>query len=85
MNLLIGSSGFVGSTLRAQTHFDFLYNSHNIASIKKEIDGVVVCAAAPAQKWIANRNPSADLKNIKNLKILKNARSLLVNIYQKTQ
>ena len=67
MNLLIGSSGFVGSTLRAQTHFDFLYNSHNIASIKKEIDGVVVCAGAPSQKWIANRNPSADLKNIKNL------------------
>ena len=67
MNLLIGSSGYVGSTLRTQTHFDFLYNSHNIASIKKKVDGVVVCAAAPAQKWIANRNPSADLKNIKNL------------------
>jgi len=67
MNLLIGSSGFVGSTLRTQTHFDFLYSSHNIASIKKEIDGVVVCAATPAQKWIANKNPSEDLKNIKNL------------------
>ena len=67
MNLLIGSSGYVGSTLRVQTHFDFLYNSHNIASIKKKVDGVVVCAAAPAQKWIANKNPSADLKNIKNL------------------
>ena len=67
MNLLIGSSGYVGSTLRAQTHFDFLYNSHNIASIKKEIDGVVVCAGAPAKKWIANKNPSADLKNIKKL------------------
>src|SRR5262249_44217769 len=28
---------------------------------------LVVCAAAPAQKWIANRDPEADRKNIENL------------------
>ena len=67
MNLLIGSSGYVGSTLRTQTHFDFLYRSNNIGSIKKEIDGIVVCSAAPAQKWVANKNPLADLNNIKKL------------------
>ena len=39
MDLLIGSSGFVGSTLRTQKNFDFLYFSNNIASIKKNIDG----------------------------------------------
>ena len=67
MDLLIGSSGFVGSTLRTQKSFDFLYRSNNIASIKKDIDGIVVCSAAPAQKYLANENPSSDLNNIKKL------------------
>ena len=67
MDLLIGSSGYVGSTLRTQRSFDFLYRSNNIASIKKDIDGIVVCSAAPAQKYLANKNPSSDLNNIKKL------------------
>ena len=67
MDLLIGSSGFVGSTLRTQKSFDFLYRSNNITTIKKDIDGIVVCSAAPAQKYLANKNPSSDLNNIKKL------------------
>jgi len=63
-NALIGSSGFVGSTLLRQTGFDALYRSTNIAEIDGRRFDTVVCAAAPAQKWIANREPEADRRNI---------------------
>lgn len=67
MNALIGYSGFVGSTLLKQASFDALYRSTNIHEIDgKEFD-VVVCAGAPAQKWIANREPEADRQNIDDL------------------
>lgn len=66
-NALIGSSGFVGSTLLRQTRFDALYRSTNIAEIDGRGFDTVVCAAAPAQKWIANREPEADRRNIEAL------------------
>jgi dTDP-4-dehydrorhamnose reductase len=66
-NSLIGYSGFVGSVLRKQAVFEVLFRSSNIS----EIDGLafdrIVCCAAPAQKWIANREPEADLHNIECL------------------
>src|SRR5690554_6697215 len=66
-NALIGFSGFVGSTLLKQTNFDFLYRSTNIADIDGQTFNMVVCAGAPAQKWIANKEPEADLQIIKGL------------------
>ncbi|MDR8365333.1 pyridine nucleotide transhydrogenase [Pseudomonas sp. JL3] len=57
---LIGSSGFVGSTLLNQTQFEFHYRSTNIQEIDGKSFDTVVCAAAPAQKWIANKNPEKD-------------------------
>lgn len=64
---LIGYTGFVGTTLLKQHAFDQRFRSVNI----KDIDGhefdLVVCAAAPAQKWIANREPDADRQNIEGL------------------
>lgn len=63
-NALIGFSGFVGSTLLKQGDFGSLYRSTNIQEIDgKEFD-MVVCAAAPAQKWMANREPQADRETI---------------------
>lgn len=66
-NALIGSSGFVGSTLLKQADFSSLYRSTNITEIDGSKLDVVVCTAAPAQKWIANREPSADRNNIDSL------------------
>jgi hypothetical protein len=63
-NALIGASGFVGSTLLRQTGFEALYRSTNIAEIDGRSFDTVVCAAAPAQKWMANRDPAADRRNI---------------------
>lgn len=66
-NALIGFSGFVGSTLLKQAHFSALFRSTNIHEIENREFDVVVCAGAPAQKWIANRDPADDRKKIDSL------------------
>lgn len=67
MNTLIGYSGFVGSTLLKQTSFGATYRSTNIHEINRQEFDIVVCAAAPAQKWIANSKPADDRQNIISL------------------
>lgn len=66
-NALIGSTGFVGGTLLKQSLFEKKYHSKNIENIDHNFFNIVVCAAAPAQKWIANSNPDFDFENIKKL------------------
>ena len=66
-NALIGYSGFVGSTLLKQASFEALYRSTNIQEIDHQDFNVVVCAGAPAQKWIANGNPAEDMARIAGL------------------
>lgn len=67
MNALIGFSGFVGSTLLKQTAFEHLYRSTNIGDIEGRTFDTIVCAGAPAQKWLANRDPAADREKIDGL------------------
>lgn len=64
---LIGYSGFVGSTLMKQNQFSCLYRSTNIGEIKHKKFGTVVCAGAPAQKWLANKDPEGDRASIEAL------------------
>lgn len=64
---LIGYSGFVGSTLLKQAPFESLYRSTNINDIEGQSFDTVVSAGAPALKWIANREPEADLQKIEGL------------------
>jgi nucleoside-diphosphate-sugar epimerase len=64
---LIGNSGFVGATLLKQRSFEAMYRSTNIGEIDSESFDEVICAAAPAQKWKANRDPDGDLKTIEGL------------------
>lgn len=66
-NALIGYSGFVGSTLCRQLKFDNLYRSTNIHEIENQHFDLLICAGAPAQKWIANRDPVDDRKKINSL------------------
>lgn len=66
-NALVGFSGFVGSTLLKQNCFESLYRSTNIHEIEGRTFDTVICAGAPAQKWIANLDPEADLLKIENL------------------
>lgn len=67
MRALIGYTGFVGSTLNKQTKFDDLYRSTNINEISGKHYDLIVCAGAPGQKWLANKEPENDLGNIYNL------------------
>lgn len=64
---LIGYTGFVGSTLLKQAHFDELYRSTTIDDICGRSFDLIVCAGAPAQKWIANRDPAGDSAAIEGL------------------
>ena len=64
---LIGFTGFVGGTLLRQSTFEACYRSTNIADIAGREFDTLVCAGAPAQKWIANREPEADLRQIDGL------------------
>lgn len=66
-NSLIGYSGFVGGTLLKQAQFEDLYRSTNVGEIQGKSFDTLVCAGAPAQKWIANRDPAADRKKIEGL------------------
>jgi hypothetical protein len=67
MDALIGHSGFVGSTLLRQRDFNACFRSTNIADVHGRAFDLVVCAAAPAQKWIANRDPEGDRATILGL------------------
>lgn len=64
---LIGYTGFVGSTLHRQTSFTDLFNSANIRDICDRSYDLIVCAGAPAAKWIANSEPEKDLANLQFL------------------
>jgi nucleoside-diphosphate-sugar epimerase len=64
---LIGYTGLVGGTLLRQTQFDDLYNRSNIESIAGRSYDMMVCAGAPAQKWLANREPEPDRANLARL------------------
>jgi nucleoside-diphosphate-sugar epimerase len=64
---LIGHTGFVGGTIFGQTHFDDTFNSSNIETIRGRSYEVIVCAAAPGRKWLANREPDEDRKSIDRL------------------
>lgn len=67
MDALVGHSGFVGSSLLRQRSFDRLFRSTDIETIRGQTFDLTICAGVPAQKWIADRDPEADLANIRRL------------------
>jgi dTDP-4-dehydrorhamnose reductase len=67
MKALIGRTGFVGSTLAAQWAFDEAYASADVDRMRGRAYSLVVCAAAPGQKWLANREPAQDRARIARL------------------
>lgn len=64
---LIGQSGFVGTTLLRQRPFDCGFRSTTIGDIDGREFDLAVCCAAPAQKWLANREPDGDRRGIQGL------------------
>lgn len=66
-DVLVGHTGFVGSTLRRQRDFDRGINRANLATLPGTSADLVVCAAAPAAKWLANKDPDKDMANLRRL------------------
>jgi nucleoside-diphosphate-sugar epimerase len=66
-NALIGYTGFVGATLCKQRRIESLFRSVNITDIEGQSFDTVICAGAPAQKWVANRDPDKDHQNLQTL------------------
>ncbi len=64
---LIGYTGFVGSSLRAQRSFEGLFNSANFQDMAGQSFDLMVCAGLPATKWKINQDPQADWTNILKL------------------
>jgi nucleoside-diphosphate-sugar epimerase len=64
---LIGHTGFVGQNLQQAVRFDVLVNSTNVEELRGRDFDLVVCAGARAEKWKANRDPTADLAGIERL------------------
>ncbi len=50
-----------------QTYFSSVFRQGNIGRLCESPFDTIVCAAAPAQKWLANRDPVADRQNIDSL------------------
>jgi hypothetical protein len=64
---LIGHTGFVGSSLKKQHHFDFCFRSNDIHTLVNQDFDLLVCAGAPAKKWLANQQPEIDRASITKL------------------
>lgn len=66
-NAIIGYTGFIGSNLIRQAEYKSFYNSKNIGSIVGKNFDLLVCTAAPAEKWLANKEPTKDRENLQRL------------------
>ncbi|MGF1726773.1 pyridine nucleotide transhydrogenase [Photobacterium nomapromontoriensis] len=64
---IIGHTGFVGGNICKEREFTHYFNTKNINTIKgMEFDELVI-TGVPAVKWLANKEPENDIKNINAL------------------
>ncbi len=80
---LVGYTGFVGGNLCAQHTFDELYDVTNIADGYDRPHSLVVYAGVPAEKFLANTDPAADLAVVEaakeNLRRLQPEKVILIS------
>lgn len=67
MDALIGYTGFVGSNLAESRKFGAYFNSSNFKEMAGRHFDTIVCAATPAVKYLANKNPEEDAAKIEQL------------------
>jgi nucleoside-diphosphate-sugar epimerase len=61
---ILGHTGFVGSNLIQQHPFSDFFNSKNSQEVLAGEYDLVICAAAYAVKWVANKDPEGDARHI---------------------
>ena len=65
-DILVGCTGFVGSNIKLSHQFDMLCNSKNVDSAFGAKPNLLVYSGVPAEMFLANKNPAADLAIIEN-------------------
>ena len=80
---LVGCTGFVGGNLAAQHPFDELYHRTDVREGFDRPHSLVVYAGVPAEKYLANTDPAADLAVVRgaaeNLRRLRPERVVLIS------
>ena len=66
-DVLLGHTGYVGGVLKRQRSFGAMFDSKTIRAALEAPWDLVVCAATPGQKWIANRDPEDDRASVQHL------------------
>jgi len=83
VNSLVGYTGFVGSNLFQEGHFDRVYNSTNIQEAYGTKPDLLVYAGVRAAKYLANRDAEADWrevsKAIENIKAIAPKKLVLIS------
>lgn len=64
MDYLVGSTGFVGTNLRAAHRFDGMFHSTDIEQAFGKRPDLLVYAGVPAEMFLANQNPKKDFETI---------------------
>lgn len=64
---LVGHTGFVGQSLLRRRRFELCVNRANLDALQGVHVERLVLSALPAEKWRANRDPQADLANMRSL------------------
>jgi nucleoside-diphosphate-sugar epimerase len=67
MDVLIGSTGFVGGHLKRSLDFTHLFHRENILEIRGQNTKKLICAGLPAEKWKANMSSDVDWINMASL------------------
>lgn len=62
MDYLVGSTGFVGTNLRAAHCFDGMFHSTDIEQAFGKKPDLLIYAGVPAEMFLANKNPKRDLE-----------------------
>lgn len=67
MDILVGSTGFVGSHFLRARRFDVAVHRPDVSTIRGSRSGLLVCAGLPAEKWRADQHPDEDWENVRAL------------------
>jgi hypothetical protein len=66
VNFIVGYTGFVGSNIASKYRFDGCFNSKNVGDAFGAKPDLLVYSGVPAEMFLANNNPVADLAIIEN-------------------